>query len=97
MRLPRETFLALFDDDPERDIKPLLAEIKVPTLVTHGTADRRIPFRAAQYIAERIPGAQLYPFEGRGHLPIFTATREFCDVLRYFVRTRTAPQRATSV
>jgi len=96
LRLPRETFLALFDDDPERDIKPLLAEIKVPTLVTHGTADRRIPFQAAQYIAERIPGAQLYPFEGRGHLPIFTATREFCDVLRYFMRTGTAPQRATS-
>jgi pimeloyl-ACP methyl ester carboxylesterase len=96
LRLPRETFLALFDDDPGRDIKPLLAEIKVPTLVTHGTADRRIPFRAAQYIAERIPGAQLYPFEGRGHLPIFTATREFCDVLRYFMRTGTAPQQATS-
>jgi pimeloyl-ACP methyl ester carboxylesterase len=93
LRLPRETFLALFDDDPERDLKPLLAEIKVPTLVTHGTADRRIPFRSAQYIAERIPGAQLYPFEGRGHLPIFTATREFCDVLRYFMRTGTAPQR----
>ncbi len=96
LRLPRETFLALFDDDPERDIKPLLGGIKVPTLVTHGTADRRVPFRAAQYITEHIPGAQLYPFEGRGHLPIFTATREFCEVLRHFMRTRSAPQRAAS-
>jgi len=26
-------------------------------------------------------------FEGLGHLPIFTGRREFCDVLRRFVRT----------
>ncbi len=96
LRLPRETFLALFDSDPEKDIKPLLAEIKVPTLVTHGTADRRIPFSAARYIVERIPGAQFYPFEDRGHLPIFTATREFCDVVRQFIRTGTAPQRTSA-
>ena len=96
LRLPRETFLALFDEDSERDIKPLLTEIAVPTLVTHGTADRRIPFRAAEYLAERIPGAELYPFEGRGHLPIFTATKEFCEVLRHFTRTGRAPQQAAS-
>ena len=94
LRLPRDTFLALFDDDAERDVRPLLSEIKVPTLVTHGTSDRSVPFQAAQYIAERIPGAQLYPFEGRGHLPIFTATKEFCEVLRHFLRTGTAPQQA---
>lgn len=92
--LPRETFLALFEPDPGKDIRPLLGGIRVPTLVTHGTADRRIPFRAAQYITERIPGAQLYPFEDKGHLPIFTATREFCSVLRHFIRTGAAPQRA---
>jgi class 3 adenylate cyclase/pimeloyl-ACP methyl ester carboxylesterase len=94
LSLPRETFLALFEDDPERDIKPLLSEIRVPTLVTHGTADRRIPFDAARYITDRIPKAELYAFEGRGHLPIFTATREFSDVLLHFMQERTAPKRA---
>ncbi|MDX1400844.1 MAG: alpha/beta fold hydrolase, partial [Kiloniellales bacterium] len=92
--LPRETFLALFEDDDEKDIKPLLSQIKVPTLVTHGTADRRVPFDAARYLADRIPAAELYAFEGRGHLPIFTATREFCDVLRHFIKEKTAPKRA---
>ena len=33
---------------------------------------------------------KLYAFEGKGHLPIFTATDEFCEVLRRFVRTGTA-------
>jgi class 3 adenylate cyclase/pimeloyl-ACP methyl ester carboxylesterase len=94
LRLPRETFLALFEDDAERDVRPLLSGIEVPTLVTHGTSDRSVPFKAAQYLAERIPGAQLYPFDGRGHLPIFTATKEFCEVLRHFLRTGKAPQQA---
>ena len=75
LSLPRETFLALFEDDPERDIKPLLSEIRVPTLVTHGTADRRIPFEAARYIADRIPNAQLHAHRAwrcrrRGAVPI---------------------------
>jgi hypothetical protein len=34
----------------------------------------------------------LYPFPGKGHLPIFTATTEFCDVLRQFVKTGTVPE-----
>jgi class 3 adenylate cyclase len=28
--------------------------------------------------------------EGYGHVPLFTATQEFCDVLRRFVRTSAA-------
>jgi pimeloyl-ACP methyl ester carboxylesterase len=46
-----------------------------------------VPFAAAEYLAAHIPGAQLYPFVGYGHVPLFTATQEFCDVLREFVRT----------
>ena len=36
---------------------------------------------------ENRPQARLYAFEGLGHLPIFPGRREFCDVLRRFVRT----------
>ena len=39
-----------------------------------------------RHLAEHLPDARLHLFEGRGHLPIFTATAEFCDVLRRFVR-----------
>jgi pimeloyl-ACP methyl ester carboxylesterase len=88
--MPPETMLSFYDRDPEMDIRPLLAAIRVPTLVVHGTEDRQVPFAAAEYLAAHIPGAQLYPFKGYGHVPLFTATQEFCDVLRRFVRTGVA-------
>jgi class 3 adenylate cyclase/pimeloyl-ACP methyl ester carboxylesterase len=87
--MPRETVLSFYDRDPDMDIRPLLPAIRLPTLIVHGTADRQVPFAAAEYLAAHIPGAQLYPFEGYGHVPLFTATQEFCDMLRRFVRTGT--------
>ncbi len=89
LEMPRETALSFYDRDPEMDIRPLLPAVRVPTLIAHGTEDRQVPFAAAEYLAAHIPGAQLYAFEGYGHVPLFTATQEFCDVLRRFVRTGT--------
>ena len=88
--LPRETILSFFDPDPGKDVMPLLADIRLPVLVTHGREDHLVAFAAAEQIAAGLPNAQLYAFEGKGHLPIFTATDEFCEVLRRFVRTGTA-------
>jgi pimeloyl-ACP methyl ester carboxylesterase len=87
LELPRETMLSFFDPDPTVDVTPILGEVAVPVLVTHGSADRLIKFAAAEFIAARLPNARLYVFEGKGHLPLFTATDEFCEVLRRFVRT----------
>jgi pimeloyl-ACP methyl ester carboxylesterase len=89
LAMPRETVLSFYDRDPDLDIRMLLPAIRVPTLIAHGTEDRQVPFAAAEYLAAHIPGAQLYPFEGYGHVPLFTATQEFCDVLRRFVRSAT--------
>ncbi len=85
--MPRETMLSFYDRDPEMDIRPLLAAVRVPTLIAHGTEDRQVPFAAAEYLARHIKGAQLYAFKGYGHVPLFTATQEFCELLRRFVRT----------
>ena len=92
LEMPRETMLSFYDRDPDMDIRPLLPAIRVPTLIAHGTEDRQVPFAAAEYLAAHIPGAQLYAFEGYGHVPLFTATQEFCEVLREFVRTGTVPE-----
>jgi len=88
--LPHETILSFFDLDPGKDVMPLLPDIRMPVLVTHGREDRVLAFTAAEEIASELPNAQLYAFEGKGHLPIFTATDEFCRVLRRFVRTGVA-------
>jgi pimeloyl-ACP methyl ester carboxylesterase len=82
--------LSFFRSDPERHIVPLLEHVHVPVLGVHGTEGRRVPFEEGRYLAAHIPGAQLYAFDGPGHLPIFTGRRQFCDVLRRFVRTGSA-------
>ncbi len=86
LRLPPETVINFFTLDPKTDIEALVPRIEMPTLIMHGTADRDTPFEAAVDLARQIPAAQLYPFEDKGHLPTFTATREFCHVLTEFTR-----------
>lgn len=41
----------------------------------------------SEYIASQIPGAQLYFFGGKEHMPLNSATEEFCRVLCNFVLT----------
>ena len=96
LRLPRESILSTWTPDPELDITPILGQVKAPTLVMQGTEDRRVSMAAAHHLAQHIPGAQLHLFEGRGHLPIFTATEEFCEILRRFVRTGNAERSQSS-
>jgi pimeloyl-ACP methyl ester carboxylesterase len=90
--MPRETVLSFYDHDPHMDIRALLPAIRVPTLIVHGTEDRQVPFAAAEYLATNIPGAQLYPFKGYGHVPLFTATQSSvtCCAASY---GRAAPER----
>lgn len=47
--------------------KDRLSELGCPVLVTHGTADRLIPFRAGQSIHEAIPHSEWVAEEGGGH------------------------------
>jgi len=86
--------LSFFDADPAQDIRPLLPRIAVPTLVTRGTSDRVSGADDAAQLVASIPGARFHGFAGRCHVPIFTATTEFCEVLRAFARPaeREAPR-----
>jgi 3-oxoadipate enol-lactonase len=47
----------------------LLDEVRAPTLVIHGDADRVLPPAHGQAIAAHIPGAELVVMPGMGHLP----------------------------
>jgi pimeloyl-ACP methyl ester carboxylesterase len=50
-----------------------LEQVRVPTLVVHGAADRFVPFdQHARVLASRIPGAELVAPEGGDHVAIFT-------------------------
>ena len=57
----------------------------------HGTEDNRVSYEIGVEVAERLRNSTFYTFENKGHLPVTTATGEFCEVLRQFVRTGTVP------
>jgi pimeloyl-ACP methyl ester carboxylesterase len=91
MLLPPDTILSFFDPDPDYEVAHLLSAVTVPTLVVRGTIDGVSDAEDARALVEGIAGARYCQFEGKGHLPIFTAPRQFCEMLRQFVRTGTVP------
>jgi class 3 adenylate cyclase len=50
------------------DVKHLLPEVRVPTLVMHRRGDIVVPFEAGQELAMRIPNARFMSLEGRNHI-----------------------------
>jgi pimeloyl-ACP methyl ester carboxylesterase len=50
------------------DVMVRLDEIRCPTLVICGTADRLTPPKYSTYLRDNIPGAQLVLVEGAGHM-----------------------------
>ena len=66
-------------------------QIRVPTLVLHGDADRVVPVSNSHTIASRIPGAELVLFPGRGHvIPIEDPVRFNSELVAFLERTERA-------
>jgi pimeloyl-ACP methyl ester carboxylesterase len=55
--------------DPGPPWRHRLGDIRVPTVVLHGTADPFLPFGHGVALAAEIPGARLVALEGAGHEP----------------------------
>lgn len=51
-------------------------QIRVPTLIVHGTVDRAVPFDHAELAAARLPKATLCRLEGADHLLLLGPQRE---------------------
>jgi class 3 adenylate cyclase len=51
----------------ERDVRPLLGSVSVPTLVLHREDDRYVRLGAGRYLAEHIPGARFVVLPGADH------------------------------
>ena len=50
------------------DVRPLLPDICVPTLVLHCRGDRRVPYEMGCELAAGIPGAHFVTLESNNHL-----------------------------
>jgi class 3 adenylate cyclase len=53
----------------EIDVRPVLATIRVPTLVLHRADDRAIRVEHGRYVAAQIPSAKYVELAGPDHLP----------------------------
>ena len=77
----------LIESSAAIDVRPLLSQVRTPTLVMHAREDVRVPFEAGRRMAAGIPGARFVPLQGRNHLILETepAFRQFLEETRSFL------------
>lgn len=63
-----ENAARLMEEIARLDVRPLLADIKAPTIVFHPEGDAVIPFDEGRRLAAAIPDATLVPLPSRNHL-----------------------------
>jgi pimeloyl-ACP methyl ester carboxylesterase len=86
LQTPVQAMRAFAMNTPRGNAEEICQAIHIPTLLVHGSDDLDVPIEGARSLLKLLPNADLYVFEGRGHLPIFTATHEFCEVFDQFVQ-----------
>jgi pimeloyl-ACP methyl ester carboxylesterase len=67
LSLPPRAIAAMYASQLERDLRPVLPAIQVPTLVVHRAGNRHIRVDHGRYLAERIPGAKFVELPGDEH------------------------------
>jgi len=69
------------------DVRDLLPQVKIPTLVFHSRGDLAIPFQQGEMLAAGIPNARFVPLESRNHILIESepAWQEFSEISRQFL------------
>lgn len=68
----------LFANIRRFDIRPLLGDMCVPTLIAGGDLDPIVPYQHTCELASTIPGAELIAFQGVGHL-FFVECSTYCQ------------------
>lgn len=63
-----EIAATLFQARAEVDVSALLGQVRVPTLVLHGTDDHIVAIDEARFLASGIPGAEFVELDSRNHV-----------------------------
>ncbi|HBA26285.1 MAG TPA: hypothetical protein DCY98_02640 [Nitrospinae bacterium] len=71
----------------KNDIRDNLNDIKVPTLIIHGSIDKICPLGAGKYMAKEIPDSKLIILEGVGHAPFLTQPERVNKEIKEFIAT----------
>jgi pimeloyl-ACP methyl ester carboxylesterase len=72
----------------EADLRDVLPQVRVPTLLLYGGLDERSPLHIAEDLRAHIPNAELAVIADAGHLANVEAPAAFNDEVRRFIRRR---------
>ncbi len=76
----------LANDEEQFDALDLpLADIQVPTLAIHGTADAAVPVEHARFLADSVPNAQVHLIDGADHMMPVSHQEEVVQVITEFI------------
>lgn len=79
----RKTFVKVIN----LDLRPLLPQIKAPTLLIWGSNDTETPIWMGETMAAEIPDAALITFEGASHYAYLEQWQRFCAIaLHFFIK-----------
>jgi DNA-binding winged helix-turn-helix (wHTH) protein/pimeloyl-ACP methyl ester carboxylesterase len=67
-----ENAARLMEADDRIDVRPLLSEVRVPTLVAHCDREQAVPPESGRELAAAIPGARYVSLPSANHLPLET-------------------------
>lgn len=82
--------IAQADEAFTDEIEPLYPDLRLPVLVIWGSQDTWIPLDRAQRLADLIPGAQLHPIDGAGHLVQLDRPVELATALHRWLSSQDA-------
>jgi pimeloyl-ACP methyl ester carboxylesterase len=69
------------------DVRDVLPDVVVPTLLIHGDEDLRAPRAVVDHLHAAVPGSELVVLEGAGHVCNIEAPDEFNAAVRDFARS----------
>ena len=89
-----EVLIATVDEAGCRTpLADVLARVRVPTLLVHGTDDRIRPIAISEQVHAAVAGSVLVPFEGSGHGPHVRDPVRFNVLVRDFLEPNVRPRR----
>lgn len=91
-----EVAARIFESFGNINVRSLLSQVRVPTVVIHTRGDARIPLDQGRLLAAEIPDARFVTLEGRNHILIEAepAWERFCECFTEFLGVEAAPVNA---
>src|SRR5438045_7969083 len=85
--------VALNEMNAAIDVRPVLATVRVPTLVVHRTGDMAIKVGCGRHLGESIAGAKYVELPGEDHLPwIGRSEAVLGEIEEFLTGVRTSPE-----